>query len=329
MRVLVTGASGFIGGNLVRELLRQGYEVRALVRPGSNLKALQGLKPNYAEGDLLDRPSLDQALAGCQGLFHTAALYAFWSKSPGLIYRTNVQGTENILAAAAARGLQKVVYTSSESAVGISPGFRVGNEEMQGDLKGIAGEYKRSKFIAEEVARSYCARGLPLTIVNPTTPIGAYDVKPTPTGKIVTDYLNHKMFACLETGLNVIDVEDVARGHVLALEKGRPGQRYLLGNRNLSLRDMMLILERIAHIPAPRLNIPYWLAMGAGYLDGFVEGTCLRRYPRIPPAAVKAARKVRHFDCGRAVQELGLPQTSVEIAFEKAVRWFRDNGYAK
>jgi dihydroflavonol-4-reductase len=328
MKVLVTGATGFIGGNVARELVKQGYQVRALVRKSSNLSVLNNSGVELAHGDLLDPDSLNQSLEGCQGLFHVAAMYTFWSPDPRLIYDTNVKGTENILMAARARNIKKIVYTSSESCVGIDPGSP-GNENMHAHLEHIPSDYKKSKFLAENLVAQACTEGIPVVIVNPTTPIGPFDVKPTPTGKIVVDYLNGKMFACVNTGLNVIDVNDVAKGHILALEKGRVGQRYLLGNRNLTLRDILQILEKQTGIRAPRFNIPIWFAQGAGYVDQFVEGKLMGRYPRIPVDAVKASRKFRHFDCSKAIKELGLPQTPVESAFESAVKWFRQNGYAK
>jgi dihydroflavonol-4-reductase len=329
MKVLVTGASGFIGGNLARELVRQDYHVRALVRKGSDLRYLQDLKLELVEGDLRDKASLDKAFNGCKALFHAAAVYTFWSLNPSLIYQTNVQGTENILTAARDQGIQKVVYTSSESVVGIDCPDRPGNEEVQNSLANIPSDYKKSKFLAEQIAFRMSREGLPVVIVNPTTPIGPYDVRPTPTGKIITDYLNHKMFACVNTGLNVIDVQDVAKGHILALEKGKNSQRYLLGNKNLTLREIMAILEKTTGIKAPRFDIPIWCALGAGYMDEFFEGKVLRRHPRIPVSAVKASRHFRHFDCSRAIRELGLPQTPIEESFARAVKWFRDNGYVK
>ncbi|MBN1189268.1 MAG: NAD-dependent epimerase/dehydratase family protein [Dehalococcoidales bacterium] len=328
MKVLVTGASGFIGGNLARELVGRGYSVRALVRRGSNTRCLNDLDIEIIEGDLLDSSSLERAMAGCEAVFHAAALYTFWSATPQMIYRTNVEGTAAVLSAAGTAGIKRVVYTSSESVIGLENGEGQGNEDGQGDLRRIPGDYKKSKFLAEQVAFKASREGLDVVIVNPTTPVGAYDVKPTPTGKIITDYLNHKMFACVNTGLNVIDVEDVARGHILALEKGRSGQRYLLGNRNMTLREIMALLEKISGIRASRLTLPLWTALMAGYADELIEGKILRRYPRIPLAAVKASSHFRHFDCSRAVKELGLPQTPVEESFRKAVKWFRENGYA-
>jgi dihydroflavonol-4-reductase len=329
MKVLVTGATGFIGGNLARELSRQGYRVRALARQGSNTRFLQGFNVEIIEGDLLEPASLARAMDGCKALFHAAAMYTFWARNPRLIYDINVKGTENILIAAKAANIYKIVYTSSESVVGIDKPHGLGNEKMQGNIEKIPSDYKKSKFMAENLALKMCREGLPLVVVNPTTPIGAYDIKPTPTGQMVRDYLNRKMFACVNTGLNVIDVEDVAKGHILALEKGRIGNRYLLGNKNLTFREILEILSKITGIRAPSFNIPISVALCAGYIDQFVEGAVLKRHPRIPVSAVKASRKFRHFDCSLAIRELGLPQTPVEIAFEKAVKWFRENGYAR
>jgi dihydroflavonol-4-reductase len=329
MRALVTGASGFIGGNLVRELVKQGHQVKALVRKESNKDSLQDLKVEFSPGDLLDGESLERAMQDCDVLFHAAAMYTFWSADPHLIVGTNVEGTRNILQTAKKHGIKKVVFTSSESTVGIDNKSGLGKESMQASLKHIPGDYKKSKYLAEEIARQMCLEGLPVVIVNPTTPIGPYDVKPTPTGKIITDYLNGKMFACVNTGLNVVDVEDVARGHILAMEKGRPGERYLLGNQNLTLRGMMSILEKVSGVKASRLNIPIWFALCAGYADQLVEGSLMRRYPHIPVSAVKASSHFRHFDCSKAIKELRLPQSSIESAFEKSVKWFRDNGYVK
>ncbi|MBI4304222.1 MAG: NAD-dependent epimerase/dehydratase family protein [Chloroflexi bacterium] len=326
MKALVTGATGFIGGNLVRELLKQGYQVKALVRKGSNQKNIEGLNLEIVFGDLRDRASLDSALAGCDVLFHVAASYTFWAPDPRVVYETNVKGTENILTAARDRGIKKVVYTSTESTVGID-GCGPGTEEKERELSSIAGDYKKSKLLAERLALKMCREGLPLTIVNPTMPVGAWDIKPTPTGQVIVNFLNRRMPACVNTGLNVVDVEDVARGHILAFEKGRVGERYLLGNQNLTLREIFGILERLTGIKAPSRNIPFWLAMGAAYTNEFVAGKVMGRCPSIPVAAVKTAHHFRHFDCSKAVRELGLPQTPVEEAFDKAVTWFRQNGY--
>ncbi len=328
MKVLVTGATGFIGANLVRELLQQRYQVRALVRPGSNRRNVEGLDIEVIEGDLLDSPSLARALDGCDALFHVAAAYTFWSSNPKSIYETNITGTENILTAAREKGISKLVYTSTESTIGIK-GRCLGTEDAESSLEDLAGDYKKSKLLAERLALRMCREGLPLVVVNPTMPIGPYDIKPTPTGQVVVDYLNGRMPACVNTALNVVDVRDVARGHILALQKGRNGARYILGNRNLTLREIMGILEQITGIPAPRFNIPLWLAFGAACVDELISGRIRRKQPRIPIAAVRTAHHRRHFDCSRAINELGLPQSPVEEAFARAVRWFQQNGYVR
>lgn len=329
MKALVTGATGFIGANVVRELLNQDYQVRALIRKESDRRNIEGLNIDTVFGDLRDRASLDAALEGCDVLFHVAASYTFWAPDPKFIYETNVAGTENILAAALAKGIKKVVYTSTESTIGIAKGKGIGNEEMVIDPYKLAGDYKKSKYEAERVALKMCRDGLPLVIVNPTMPVGPLDIKPTPSGKLVVDFLNHRMPAYVNTGLNLIDVEDVAKGHILALEKGRIGERYILGNRNLTLKDIMALLEQVSGIKAPRIRIPISFALGAAYFDELFSGQILKRQPRVPVAGVKAARKFRHFDCSKAIGELGLPQTPVEVALEKSVRWFIENAYVQ
>jgi len=332
MKALVTGATGFVGGNLVRELLKQGYQVRALVRETSSRKNIDGLDVEIAVGDLRDRSSLDRAMDGCEVLFHVAASYAFWTPDPAAVYETNVGGTENILAAAGSAGLQKIVYTSTESTIGICTGIdghALGTEETQSSLDSLAGHYKKSKLLAERLVQEMSLQGLPVTIVNPTMPMGPWDIKPTPTGQVVVDFLNRRMPAYVNTGLNVVDVGDVANGHILALEKGRVGERYILGNRNLTLRDILGILEQVTGLRAPNVRIPLWLALGAGVVDEFVEGKLLHRHPRIPISAVKTARKVRHFDCSKAVQQLGLPQTPIEESLRTAVSWFEQHGYIR
>ena len=329
MKAMVTGATGFIGANLVLELLNQDYQVRALIRKESNRKNIEDLNIDTVFGDLRDKASLDAAFEGCDVLFHVAASYTFWAPDPKFIYETNVTGTENILAAALAKGIKRVVYTSTESTVGIAKGKGIGTEEMVIDPNNLSGHYKKSKYEAEKLALRMCRDGLPLVIVNPAMPVGPLDLKPTPSGKLIVDFLNHKMPAYVNTGLNLIDVEDVAKGHILALEKGRIGERYILGNRNLILKDIMTLLEQISGIKAPHIRIPISLALGAAYVDELFSGKILRRQPRIPVAGVKAARKFRHFDCSKAINELGLPQTPVEQALEKSVRWFRHNGYVQ
>ena len=328
MKALVTGATGFIGGNLIRELLCQGFDVRALARQGSRRTTLLGLELEIVLGDLTDKASLDRALAGCDVLFHVAASYAFWTPKPEAVYDANVQGTKNILTAAGEAGIAKIVYTSTESTIGVAH-HELGTELHASSLESLAGHYKKSKLLAERIAQGLAAEGLPITIVNPTMPMGPWDTKPTPTGQTIVDFLNGRMPAYVNTGLNVVDVGDVAKGHILALEKGRVGERYILGNRNMTLRDILGVLEQITGIKAPNLRIPIWLAVGAGYVDEFVEGTLLHRHPRIPLAAVRTARKIRHFDCSKAIEELGLPQTPIEEALERAVIWFKEHGYVR
>jgi len=326
MKALVTGATGFIGGNLVRELLQQGFQVRALARKDSSRRNISDLEIDVAIGDLRDRTSLDHALEGCDVLFHVAAAYTFWTPDPAVIYETNVGGTENILAAAWDAGIQKIVYTSTESTIGIE-GHNLGSEETEATLDSLSGHYKKSKLLAERLALQMCQDGLPLTVVNPTMPVGPWDTKPTPSGQIIVDFLNGRMPAYVNTGLNVVDVGDVAQGHILALEKGRIGERYILGNKNLTLRDILGVLEAITGIRAPNIRIPIWLALGAAYADESVRGKLLKRPPRIPISAVRTARKFRHFDCSKSIQQLGLPQTPIEESLSRAVSWFKQNGY--
>jgi dihydroflavonol-4-reductase len=319
MKALVTGATGFIGGNLVKALLARGYAVRALLRQESDPKMLRGLHIELAFGDLRDIPSLEHAVAGCDYLFHVAAVYTFWTPDPDGVFETNVTGTENVLAVARRAGIKKVVYTSTESTIGMPEGGGLGTEALTIDSNYLSGAYKQSKYAAERVALRMARDGLPLVVPG--------DVKPTPTGQIVTDFVNGKMPAFIDTGLNLIDVRDVAAGHVLALEKGRAGERYILGHETLSLQEILQMLGRITGLKAPSLRIPIWLALGAAYVDEHIMGRVRPGPPRIPIAAVKAGRRPRHFDCSKAIQELGLPQTPVEEALAEAVRWFGQHGY--
>jgi dihydroflavonol-4-reductase len=328
MKALVTGATGFVGGNLVRELLKQNFRVKVLVRESSNRANIDGLDVEISVGDLSDRASLDRAIDGCEVLFHVAASYAFWTPHPSVVYDTNVQGTENILTAAGNAGVQKIVYTSTESTIGIE-GHSLGTEEGTATLESLSGHYKKSKLLAERLALTMCDQGLPLVVVNPTMPLGPWDIKPTPTGEVVVDFLNRRMPAYVNTGLNAVDVGDVAKGYVLALEKGRVGERYILGNRNVTLRELLGVLEKVTGIKAPNVRVPIWLALGAGFVDEFVQGKLLKRPPRIPLSAVRTSRKFRHFDCTKAIEELGLPQTPIEQALERAVTWFRQRGYVR
>ena len=328
MKVLVTGATGFIGGNLARELWRRDYDVRALVRPGSNTLTIDGTGIQQVPGDILDRDSMNRAVQGCEGVFHCAAAYTFWSPDPGLVYRTNVDGTANVLGAALEAGVSRVVYTSTVSTVG-PPDWEVSTEESLADPVHLAGHYKKSKYQAEQLALNMAAEGLPVVVVNPTTPVGPWDVKPTPTGKMVLDFLLGRIPAWLDTGMNLVDVEDVAIGHILAMERGQPGQRYLLGNRNITLRELFGMLHDATGLPAPRWRAPYWLAMGAGYVDQWLEGTLLRKEPRIPLEGLRVSKTPMYVSCQKAFTELGQPQSPVETALENAINWFDEYGYTK
>ena len=326
MKALVTGATGFIGGNVVRALLSGGHQAKALVRPESTLINLEGTGVETTLGDVTDRQSIADALEGCDAVVHCAAVYSFWSKAPHRIYEANVTGTRNVLEEAARANVDRVVYTSTVSTVKFHRD-RNATEEDHPEPGELTGHYKKSKYMAEQAALEEAGKGLPVVVVNPTFPVGPWDVKPTPSGQVVVDFLRGKTPAYVNTGLNVVDVEDVARGHVLALERGRAGERYLLGNRNMSLKEILGALAEITGRTPPRIRIPFWAAMAAGYLDGLVESGLMRREPAIPLEALKLARKPMYVDCSKAVNELDLPQSPVEAALEKAVKWFKDHNY--
>lgn len=319
--VLVTGGTGFVGANLVRELLKDGRAVRVLVRKGSDRRALEGCDVELAEGDLVDPASLKRATAGTRVVYHVAADYRLWARDPQALYRTNVEGTRSLLAAAANAGVDRVVYTSTVGALGIPKDGRPGIETTPVSLDDMVGPYKRSKFLAERVAEEWARRGLPVVIVNPSAPVGPWDVKPTPTGRMIVDFLRGKMFASLDTGLNLVHVRDVARGHILAAARGRIGEKYILGNQNLSLTEIFQMLGRLTEIAPPRFKIPYpvaWLAAASMEARARVIG----REPRVSLTAVRMAKKRMYFDASKAVRELGLPQTPVEEALREAVEWF-------
>jgi len=327
-KAFVTGATGFLGASIVRELLKDGYRVKVLARAGSNRKNLDGLPVEICEGDLCHLASLEQGLQGCDLLFHAAADYRLWTRNPATMYEINVEGTRNILAAALRQGISRVVYTSSVGTLG-NPGNGVpGNETTPVSLADMVGHYKKSKFLAERAAESFLGKGLPLVIVNPSTPVGPHDVKPTPTGKIIVDFLNRKMPAYLDTGLNIIDVEDCARGHILAARHGRVGQQYILGNENLTLRQIFAMLEQTAGVPAPRVRLPYTPILLAAYINEAIARISGKE-PLIPLAGVQMAKKFMFFDSSKAVQELGLPQRPAQEALSRAVAWFRSEGYAR
>ena len=327
MDVLVTGATGFVGANVARRLVAEGYRVRVLARPSSSLKALDGCPVDVVRGDIVDLASMRGAVEGCAQVFHAAADYRLWAKDPAEIYRSNVDSTRTVLEACTRARVERVVYTSSVGTVGLPRDGGVGTETTPVGLEDMVGHYKRSKFLAERVADEYAARGLPVVIVNPTNPIGAWEVRPTPTGQLVLDYLLRRMVATLDTGLNLIHVADVARGHVLAAQRGRVGDKYILGCRNCSLTDIFGMLESITGIRAPRVRVPHALIyLVALANEGVARAT--GRPPRVPLTGVRMARKHMYFSAEKAVRELGLPQTPVEQALHEAIEWFVVHGGA-
>jgi dihydroflavonol-4-reductase len=328
MKALVTGGTGFIGANVVRALLARGYRVRVLLRPGSNRRNLEGLQVELAWGDIRDRGSLERALEGCSLLFHVAALYSFWVRPRNLIYEVNVEGTRNALQAALERGLERVVYTSSVAALGLPKGKEPADETTPVEPEAIIGDYKRSKYLAEQVALQFAERGLPVVIVNPSLPVGPYDIKPTPSGRIILDFLNRRMPAYMDTGMNIVDVEDVALGHLLAAEKGRVGERYILGGENLTMKELLALLAEITGLPAPKIKLPYYPLLGLSYLNS-AFCTLTGATPRMTPETIRMSRHYMFYNPSKAVRELGFPQTPARTALQKAVDWFRANGYVK
>lgn len=324
--IFLTGATGFIGGHIARLLVKRCDRVRVFVRPTSDLRGIGGLEVEKATGDLRDPESLRQALAGCKTVYHAAADYRLWVSDPAEIYRSNVDGTRNILQAAKNAGVERVVYTSTVGCIGLPGDGKSGDENSAVSLADMHGAYKRSKFLAEQAALEFAAAGLPVVIVNPTAPVGDGDVKPTPTGKIIVDFLRGAMPAYLDTGLNLVDVRDVAAGHLLAAERGKPGERYILGGRNMTLREIFQALEKFSGRPAPKLRIPYWVAWVAGAVEESVAR--FSRYkPRAPLDAVRMARKKMFVQTAKAQRELGFQAGPVEDALGRAIEWFRANQY--
>lgn len=322
--VLVTGATGFIGWHVARLLIERGERVRALTRPGSTVRELD---VEAVTGDLRDRASLDRAAQGCRALFHIAADYRLWAKDPAELFRSNVEGTRNVLEAARSAGVERVVYTSTVGCIAM-PQDRPGAEDMPVSAGEMSGPYKRSKWDAEQVALEFARGGYPVVIVNPTAPIGDHDWKPTPTGKIILDFLKKDMPAWIDTGLNLVDVRDTAAGHLLALERGRPGERYVLGCANLTLRQILGKLEVISGLRAPRWRMPWTVA----YLAGVASSAWAEisgKTPRVPLDGVRMARKKMFVSHEKASRELGYTPSPVDGALERAVTWFRENGYVQ
>jgi len=319
---LVTGASGFVGWHVARKLLERGVKVRALVRLSSRVRELD---VEEVAGDLRDAESLRRAAAGCAVIYHVAADYRLWARDARELYQSNVDGTRNLLEAARAAGVERVVYTSTVGCIGIPKGG-VGDEQTPVALADMVGAYKRSKFLAEQVALEYAQEGLPVVVVNPTAPVGDHDFKPTPTGKIIRDFARGAMPAYIDTGLNFVDVADVADAHLLACERGRAGERYILGAENLTLREAFEKLERVSGVKAPGRRIPYWVALAAG-----AATTAWARLaggePKAPLDAVRMARKRMFVTSEKAERELGYAPRPVEGALRRAVEWFREQGY--
>jgi dihydroflavonol-4-reductase len=328
MRVFLTGATGFLGSHVAQVLAEQGADLRLLVRTTSNLKNLEGLKAETATGDLRDPASLEKAMSGCEVVFHVAADYRLWVRDPNEMYRSNVEGTRAILNAARKNAVRCVVYTSSVATMGFTGNGRPADEESPVSLADMIGHYKRSKFMAEQVALEAGRSGLRVVTVNPTTPVGEQDVKPTPTGRIVVDFLKRKFPAYVETGLNLVDVRECARGHIAALEKGKSGERYILGGENLTLKQILDKLGAISGLPSPNVKLPYFVAYVAGAVDQTFSGHLLGREPRATVEAVRMGKKKMWASSGKAERELGWKAVSADGALRRAVEWFRVNGYA-
>jgi dihydroflavonol-4-reductase len=333
MPTFLTGATGFLGSHVARALAEQGADLRLLVRSTSNLKNLEGLKAETATGDLRDPASLEKAISGCDTVFHVAADYRLWLRDPNEMYRSNVEGTRSILEAALKNRVKNVVYTSSVATIGFTA--RLNGEAQPADedspvsLADMIGHYKRSKFMAEQIALEAGRSGLRVVTVNPTTPIGERDVKPTPTGRIVVDFLKRKFPAYVETGLNLVDVRECAHGHIAALEKGRSGERYILGGENLTLKQILDKLGAISGLPSPTVKLPYFVAYLAGAVDEAVNGRMLGREPRATVETVRMGRKKMWASSAKAERELGWKILPSDDALRRAVEWFKANGYAQ
>jgi dihydroflavonol-4-reductase len=330
MKCFVTGGSGFIGANLVHELVARGHGVKVLLRPNADERGLAGADFERGSGDILDRKLLDREIAGCDWCFHVAASYQLWTRDYAPMYAANVEGTRNVLEAAGKAACSRIVYTSTVGCIGLPK--NVDGKFVPTDEQAIATEaqmtnhYKRSKWQAEQVALELARKGLPIIIVNPSAPVGPRDVKPTPTGRLILDFLNRKLPAYLDTGLNWVHVRDVAIGHILAAEKGKIGERYILGHAagNWTMQEMLQLLGEITGLPAPKMRVPFWVALAAAHVDETISNFT-GRPPKAPLAGVRMAKYKMWFNPGKVVRELGLPKQALADAAE----WFRANGYLK
>ena len=323
--ILVTGGTGFIGNHVVRRLCAERLPVRVLARPTSQLDCLESLPVELATGDLTDRDSLKKAVQGCHIVFHVAADYRLWSRHPEELYRNNVDGTANVLAVSFESGVTRFVYTSTVGTIGFPSDSTEGTEENFPDPQQLAGHYKKSKFQAEQLALRYARDGHSVVIVNPTAPVGEGDRRPTETGKIILDFLNRKMPAYIDTGLNLVDVRDVAEGHLAAMTHGRPGERYILGGRNISFKEILDTLSKITGLPAPSIQLPYGIALLAGAADTFLA-RLTGRPPRVPLEGVRMARHKMYVSSAKAERELEYRAGDIENALRRAVQWFENSG---
>lgn len=327
MNFLVTGATGFVGGAVARHLLASGHSVRALIRAGHDPSKIAAMGMEPTAGDLLDKASLERAVAGMDGVFHVAAIYRFWTRNRNDVFEANVGGTRSLIEAAKAAGVPRFVFTSS---IGVFPSRGPGTVVTESDrasVEDLPDDYHRSKLLSEELALSASDPNMEIVVVNPTTPIGEGDVKPTPTGRIVLEYLRHRFPGYLDLEINFVDVRDVAAGHLAAFKQGRAGERYILGGENTTIRGAYRMLESATGLKRRPVRIPYPVAALAGAIDTFIEGRILRHEPRIPYAGVKAVRHPLHADSSKAVRELGYAAVPVQQAFGRAARWFALNGY--
>src|SRR5271157_2286369 len=328
MKCFVTGATGFLGSHVTRQLLAKGADLRLLLRPTSRIDNIADLPAERALGDLRDPESLKKVMAGCLFVFHVAADYRLWALNGQELYDSNVEGTRNILQAARDAGVRRVIYTSSVATMGFGNNGRLTDESTPVTIANMIGDYKRSKFMAERLVIEAGQAGQNVVMVNPTTPIGERDIKPTPTGRIVVDFLRRKFPAYVDTGLNLVDVVDCAHGHLLAMEKAIPGERYILGSENLTLKQILDKLAAITGLPSPKVKLPYAMAYATGVVDTLVTGTIRKREPRVTLDSVRMGRKKMFVSCAKAQRQLGWNPRPVDDALRRAVEWFQANGYA-
>jgi dihydroflavonol-4-reductase len=327
LKTFLTGATGFLGSHVARVLSAQGAELRLLVRTTSNLNNLEGLNAETATGDLHDPASIDKAMSGCDTVFHVAADYRLWVRDPEQMYRSNVEGTRAILEAARKNGVRRMVYTSSVATMGFTRNGNPADEDSPVALADMIGHYKRSKFMAEQIALEAGRSGMDVVVVNPTTPVGEQDIKPTPTGRIILDFLKRKFPAYVDTGLNLVDVTECARGHVAALERGKSGERYILGGENLTLKQILDKLGAITGLSSPSVKLPYFFAFAAAAVDETITGRILHREPRATIDAVRMGRKKMFASSAKSERDLGWKLVPAENALRRAVEWFRGNDY--